>query len=60
MGYLIVKNIKINSHPTPIILLDPFDEVLYFESKEDARDYLKKQRLENNQVVTYEIKSVNE
>lgn len=60
MGYLIVKNVKINSLPTPIVLLDPFDEVLYFESKEAAQHYLKIERLENNQIVTYEIKSVNE
>lgn len=60
MGYLIVKNVKINSLPTPIVLLDPFDEVLYFESKEAAQHYLEIERLENNQIVTYEIKSVNE
>ena len=60
MGYLIVKNVKLNSLPTPIVLLDAFDEVLYFESKEDAQHYLKIEHLENNQVVTYEIKSVNE
>ena len=60
MGYLIVKNIKLNSLPTPIVLLDSFDEVLYFESKEDAQHYWEVERLQNNQVVTYEIKSVNE
>jgi hypothetical protein len=60
MGYLIVKNIKLNSLPTPIVLLDSFDEVLYFESKDDAQHYLEVERLQNNQVVTYEIKSVNE
>lgn len=60
MGYLIIKNVKLNERPTPIILLNVFDEVLYFETKEDAEHYITKERLENNQVVTYDIKPVNE
>lgn len=60
MEYIIVKYVEMGKSTLPVILIDEFNEILHFETIEDAEHYKKLFQINSDSGHKYEVKHIHE